>query len=274
MSRLCFFTNPWGSGEIRGRQIAEALGSEVAAVNPPVLTHDDIFIGIKTLPPPELVDRIRATYIDVVDCHGAIPCIADSDKINAIAISDTAYEYLCSKIPSERVVKIPEHHCNFERSLRIPCFPIKTIGYIGEISGLHLVPRFLANALKELEIDFKMMFQYPNRQSVIDFYSDMDLQLTFRLDAVDGEVRSELKNPLKLNNAGSYGIPTAAWPEVNYLTEWKGDFWEVESIDDIVSVIKSMTFESFSAMRQRAMERAERYHIDKILPLYLELLER
>ncbi len=274
MSRLCFFVNPWGSGEIRGRQIAEALGPEIATVNPQSLTDDDIFIGIKTFPPPQLVNRIRAAYIDVVDCHGTIPFIVENEKINAIAIGDTSYEHLCSLIPPERVVKIPEHHCNFERALKMPQFPIKTVGYIGEISGLHLVPAYIGDALRGLGIEFKMMFTYPNRQSVLNFYSDVDVQLTFRLDDRDGNVRPELKNPLKLNNAGACGIPTVSWPEKNYLDEWKGGFWEVQSLEDIVSVLKNMTLEEYNAMRYQAIGRAEHYHIDRILPLYTELLQR
>ena len=274
MSRLAFFTNPWGSGEIRGRQIAEALGPDVAVVNPPHLTPDDIFIGIKVLPPPDVVGKVRACYIDVVDCHGAIPNVQEDDRITAIAIGDTSYDYLCSKIPSKRVIKIPEHHCNFERGIRRTHFPIKTLGYMGELSGLHLVPRFLGNALSKFGVDFVASYQYSCRQDVLEFYGRIDLQLAFRFDDRDGDVRSELKNPLKLNNAGACGIPTIAWPEANYLAEWKGGFWEVESIDDIVDVIENMTLESYRMMIYQAIGRAEYYHIDRILPLYMELLER
>ncbi len=274
MSRLCFYTNPWGSGEIRGRQIAEALGSDIAVVNPPNLRTDDIFIGIKILPPPAVIGKIRACYIDVVDCHGTIPVIQKDDRLTAIAISGIAYDYLCSKIPSERVVKIPEHHCNFERGIRQTHFPIKTLGYIGELSGLHLVPRFLGNALQELGIDFLAAYRYSCRQDVLDFYGEIDLQLAFRLDDKDGRVFGELKNPLKLNNAGSCGIPTIAWPEANYLSEWKGGFWEAKSIEDIVSIIENMTLESYKSMAYQALGRAEYYHIERILPLYMELLER
>lgn len=274
MSRLCFFTNSWGSGEIRGRQIGEALGPDVAVVDPDNVGKDDIIVGVKAIPPNDVIERVKAVYVDVVDCHGTIETLKQDKRLNAIAIGDTAYDHLCSEISADRVVKIPEHHCNFERRLRSVDLPIKTVGYIGEMRGLHLVTSFIASALEGTDVELLICYQYTDRQSVVDFYSRVDMQLTYRIDDRDNGVYSSLKNPLKLANAGSFGIPTVGWPEANYLAEWKGCFWEAFSTADVVSIIKYMTPERYRDMSYRALGRAEYYHIDRILPLYLELLNR
>lgn len=274
MGRLCFFTNPWGSGEIRARQIGEALGPDIAVVDPNEVFKGDILIGVKAIPSNDIIERVKAVYVDVIDCHGSIELLVKDDRLKAIAIGDTAYDCLCGKISAERVVKIPEHHCNFERKLYNRNFPIKTIGYIGEMSGLHLIVPFLAKSLADMDIEFLLCCQYPTRQDVIDFYGKIDLQLTYRIDDMDGIVWPELKNPLKLNNAGSFGIPTVGWPEANYLVEWKGCFWEALSVPDVVSIIRYMTAEQYRDMSNRALGRAEYYHIERILPLYMELLDK
>lgn len=276
MGRLCFFTNPWGSGEIRGRQIAEALGPEIAVVDPKKVLEDDVLIGIKIIPPDGVIDKVKAIYVDVIDCHGTFEALKKDDRLNAIAIGDTAYDRLCSELSADRVVKIPEHHCNFERYIKPQGFPIKTIGYIGEMRVMHLVIPFLASMLNNIGIDIEivMCYQFSTREHVTDFYKQIDLQLTFRIDDQGGDVYSSLKNPLKLNNAGSFGIPTIAWPEVSSLAEWKGCFWEALSINDVVSIIKGMTAEMYRDMSNKALGRAQYYHIEQILPLYKELLER
>ncbi len=274
MSRLCFFTNGWCSGEIRGRQVGKVIGPDVAVVDPTYVGKDDILIGIKALPPDDVIGRVKAVYVDVVDCHGTIKALKKDKRLNAIAISDTAYEYLCSELSEDRVVKIPEHHCNFERKLTPKTFPIKTIGYIGEMSGLHLVTKFLSTMLEGTDIETLVCYQYSNRQQVVDFYNRVDVQITYRIDEMDYGVYSCLKNPLKLANAGSFGIPTVGWPEANYLAEWQGCFWEALSITDLVSVLRHMTEERYMDMSYKALGRAEYYHIERILPLYLELLDR
>lgn len=274
MGRLCFITNSWGSGEIRGRQIGNALGSDVAVVDPETVDKDDIVIGIKVIPSNDVIDCVKAVYVDVVDCHGAVEPLKRDKRLNAIAIGDTAYERLCNELSVDRVVKIPEHHCNFERQLKPVGFPVKKVGYIGEMSGLHLVTPFIASMLEGTDIELLVCYHYPDRQAVIDFYMQIDVQITYRMDDRDNGVWPCLKNPLKLANAGSFGIPTIGWPEVNYLAEWKGCFWEALSTADVISIIKYMTHEQYVNMSYKALGRAQYYHIERILPLYRELLER
>jgi len=274
MGRLCFFTNSWNSGEIRARQIGKMLGPEIAVVDPKEVYEDDVLVGVKAVPPDHIVGRVKDVYIDVVDCHGTFKALRADDRLKAIAIGDTAYEKICEEISPDRVVKIPEHHCNFERRLKSNMFPIKTVGYIGEMSGLHLVTPFLAAMLHDLDVEFLICYQFSKREHVTEFYDKIDMQITYRLDDRDCGVWPELKNPLKLANAGSFGIPTVGWPEANYLAEWKGCFWEALSVSDVASTIRGMTAEMYRDMSNKALGRAQYYHIERILPLYKELLER
>ncbi len=85
---------------------------------------------------------------------------------------------------------------------------------------------------------------------------------------------AKLKNPLKLANAGSFGIPTVAYPEPNYVAEWDGCFAKATNLDQIVravSVLMSskVAYENLSGL---AYEKSKEYHINKILPLYKELM--
>lgn len=64
MSRLVFYTNMWASGEIRGRQIAAAVGGVIDAKD---VYSDDVLVCIKGVPPDKIIGHVRKVYIDVDD---------------------------------------------------------------------------------------------------------------------------------------------------------------------------------------------------------------
>jgi hypothetical protein len=82
-----------------------------------------------------------------------------------------------------------------------------------------------------------------------------------------------LKNPLKLANAGSFGIPTVSYPEMSYMDEFAGAFKAVVHPCEIVPAIVELATDRsyYSALADAARRFSVVYHISNILPLYEEL---
>ena len=79
-----------------------------------------------------------------------------------------------------------------------------------------------------------------------------------------------LKNSLKLANGGSFGIPTIAYPEISYKNDFDGCFVEVQKPEDIIIQCKKLKEDSvyYNNIANKAMEKAEQFHIENIAPLY------
>lgn len=270
MSRLVFLTNPWASGEIRGRQVAKAVGG---VVDPTDIYADDVCIFIKSIPNDVVLKHVRSVYIDVVDSCACIPWLRDHPSAGAIAISNLGGQYL-SEVLNREVLVIPEHHCNFERVQKRPREP-QVVGYIGEMIMFHLHISQVERMVETLGMKFVYLDKFKTRKDVCDFYQKIDIQLTFRVDRDDyGKTSGILKNPLKLANAGSFGIPTVGYPEATYIDEFSTWFIAARSIDEVAYWLDRLKHEPalYAEVAGAAYLRADDYHIDKIAPLYRQLL--
>lgn len=244
-------------------------------MDPADLNRDDVVVLIKVLPQADIVDAVDNIYMDVIDSTGTLQALDRFDKMKAIAISRLAYEYLAERYGNDRVVFIPEHHCNFERSLRVTDWPVRTAGYIGEEECFHCDAGELRRRLADIGVAFEFCTKYKNRKDVLDFYGLIDLQITFRIDEKHIGVPAKLKNPLKLNNAGACGIPSISYPEANYVDEWDGCFWPAKDIEDIVGLVLMINGNKrfYRIMQSAAIGRAETYHIERVITNYTRLLE-
>lgn len=270
MSRLVFFTNPWGSGEIRGRQVAAAVGGEVDITD---VQADDVCIFVKCFPSDAVLKHVGKVYIDVVDSCACIPWLRDHPSVGAIALSNLGGQYL-SEVLDREVPVIPEHHCNFERVQKQPREP-QVVGYIGEMTMFHLNIAQVECMVETLGMKFVYLNKFKTRKDVCDFYQKIDIQLTFRVDRDDyGRTSGILKNPLKLANAGSFGIPTVGYPEATYIDEFRSWFIPAKSIDEVAYWLDRLKHEPalYADAAGAAYIRADDYHIDKIAPLYRQLL--
>ena len=130
----------------------------------------------------------------------------------------------------------------------------------------------VGRALASIGAKFIYNINPEDRNVCCRFYASIDISLSFRCQM--DPILAKLKNPLKLANAGSFGIPTVAYPELNYVAEWDGCFAKAENLDQIVRAVKVLmeskaAYENLSGL---AYEKSKEYHIKKILPLYKELL--
>jgi len=269
---LVFKTNTWGSGEIRGRQIARYLNVPFDGG----IDRDSIVVVVKAqvLDARETLAFVKSLWYDVVDGYGLIEDLMRYPEIKAIAIGPMSRDFIHRRVRNKLVV-IPEHHCNFENETRDLERPVRVVGALCYPGNFDVDAREVEKALKSIGLEFKMQSSFKTREDVVSFYKEIDIQLCMRFWRGIGQKEPpELKNPLKLENAGSFKIPTVSYPEPCFVEEFGEDkFVHVESISNIVEMCKILKSNKryYEEYAMRAWKRAQDYHIDKIAPLYLEL---
>ncbi len=269
ISNVVFITNPWSSSYIRGYQIAERLG---ARCNPKEkVPMDSTFVFVKAVPDKEL----KNMYIDVVDAYKVLDVIGDYPNTKLIAISDIAAKYMRNRCNNEITV-IPEHHCNFENILRCRT-EVTTVGFIGYAANLVIDVNRMKQLLADIGLDFIWRFEdsFDSRDDVCNFYKSIDIQLTFRPKFPKPDCPPELKNALKLSNAGSFKIPTVACSESSYLEEYPNCFLVADTVNEVIERCKILKNDRYIyvTLTNKCHKLAQDKHIDKIIPLYKELLD-
>jgi hypothetical protein len=259
---ISFFTHSGGAGLIRGEQIANKLG---AKLNPTSGYEDDVCIYVKSFPFPFIP---KHTYIDIVEDSAGLRWAKKHPKVNLLASSDTIYDYLNNNLPN-RVSLIHQHHCNFERVVRLRK-QVKVAGIIGNKASFQYNLDDLADRLANIDMELKILIKkkFDSREEVVDFYKQIDIQLVWRPES-DGVLR----NPLKLVNALSFGIPTFAYPEKDFVAEFNDHFIQANTIVEMINWV-----DMFKRVRDfqkifydKAIKKAEEYHIDHISKVYLRL---
>jgi len=259
---ISFFTHSGGAGIIRGEQVAKKLG---AKLNPTSGYENDICIYVKCAPP---TNHSKNCYVDVVEDSEGLRWARNHPEVKLIASSYTIYAYLDANFPNE-IVLIPQHHCNFERAVRTRK-EVKVAGIIGNKASFQYPLGELEAKLNLIGIELKTLIKkrFDSREEVVNFYKQIDIQLVWRPGS-DGVLR----NPLKLINAMSFGIPTVAYPEEDFVYELDGYFIDEKSIEEMlmgIEYLKSST-ECYEDYTIRGIQKVEEYHIDNISKLYLKL---
>ena len=269
-----FYTRNVPTAQIRAVQIADYLGAEQ---HPPAIPETGVCITIKCNPSrigPErnLTFPDDRTVYDLVDQHQALSTLKVKPHMPVIVASKSALQMLRGTHENELFL-IPQQHCNPDRELRPPR-PVVTVGYIGEKRQIEPVIEELRDRLFAAGMALRTEFQFPNRESVHRFYQQVDLQLVWRLE-LPPEIAA-LKTPLKVVNAGSYGIPTVAQPEVSLMAEVAGSFVPARTLAEAVDALAFLrdTPAWYAEMAGCAQVTAEKYHVSKVLPLYRELEAR
>ena len=101
-----------------------------------------------------------------------------------------------------------------------------TVGTVGSRASLHLDLDDLDRRLRAIGITMQRRDMGRRREHVLQAYRTMDVQIVFRANLPDREIC----DALKLSNAGSFGIPTVAYPEVSYAAEYDGCFLPAHTI--------------------------------------------
>jgi hypothetical protein len=248
-----------GSSLIRGEQVAKYIG---AKYNPKSGYENDLCIYLK----PKTLDSVKdGSYVDVSDAgEYLVEQLKNRLKIKVITSSQCTYEFVKERLKND-VVLIPEHHCNFERTVRSRK-EINTVGFLGTPRSFTYPIDEMRKRMKKIGIEFITNFNYKNRQDVVDFYKQIDLQIVWYIAD-----NSPFKHPGKFINAASFGIPSIANPQVGY-KEFEGNYISIKTIDSlIVEVEKMKNKDYYSQWSSKIMKAAEKYHISKIAEKYKQL---
>ena len=264
-----FFYGRGGAGIIRGIQMAEYLG---AKKNPAEGFENDICVYVKVKPPD---NHPKRSYLDIVDATDKVGYLMNNHKIGIIVESEIARKYLEERTGRKDVVLIQEHHCNYERALR-PDRPVAVVGIIGSRDSFQLPLAEFESELKKMGLN---LLYYTNfwehfkagRLAVVDFYKKIDIQVVYRKDWF--AKRKSFSNPLKLENAGSFCIPTVSYPEISYKNEWNDHFIEATSMWEMLKHVRRLKEDPpfYKEWQERSLELTEKYHIKNIVKLYRAL---
>jgi len=255
-----------GSSLIRGEQIAEYLG---ARFNPAADYENDVCIYVKPLAFEEIKE---GSYIDILEAVGLTKILFNYPKLGIIVISQAACEYLKNNQYKNNIVVIPQHHCNFERFIR-DRKEITTVGVIGSKDSFEYPIDEFRERLGKIGLKFTTNHSFKNRQDVIDFYKQIDIQVSWNIDTRRKILRQKLfQDPLRMKNAASFGIPTVAFPEINY-KEFEENYISVNSTDLMISEIEKLKNKDYyEQWSSKIIKEAEKYHISKIAKKYKQLL--
>lgn len=261
MKELSFFFRENGAGLIDGKQIGEYLG---AKLNPVDGYEDDICIYVKHQPPENFP---KNSYLNIVDGDGLIPWLEIHPEMKVITTSLSGKWYLSKKLNRNDILWIPEHHCNIERIDRKRQF-VNVVGAIGNRKGFGLDLNEVKEIFESKEMEFVFKDNYKSRQEVVDFYKDIDIQLCWR-PHVKG-AHAELHNPLKLSNAGAFGIPTIAFPESNFIEEFDRAFIPTRDKNEIANIALRLKFgpSLYNFYSDVARKQSEFYHIENVAKKY------
>ena len=198
----------------------------------------------------------------MLDAQERMGWLEKHPECGVIASSQTGYEYLRKRLGREDVHLIPQHHVNFERITR-DGHGIQVAGVVGGPGAIQCDFDELKQQLANLGIEFRWLRHFRNPPEIVEFYRGLDVQIVWRRQD------RPLKNPLKIVNAMSFGIPTVGYPELAY-KEVDGYYWPARTFAEMVDAINRLR-DGFD--QHRLINKAEHYHIDRIAPLYGDLLK-
>jgi hypothetical protein len=266
---LIFITNrKWTSSLLRGRQIAEALG---VGCDPAVISSKETVVAVKCW--HNDFPQFDHVYCDIVDSDSLLNILQASPHVGVITCTEKGRDYVSARIENE-IRLIPHHHCNFENRTRSVKEP-RVAGYVGSAGNLDLNPAEIQKALGKIGIDFLVLYNDGmslSREDICRFYLSIDLQLVFRKPRLIPNMPPELKNPLKLVNAGSFGVPTVGYPEPCFGAA-NGGFVQAMNLNQIVEACAALKSDRslYRRLAESGRQQAQAYHVFRIAPRYRDL---
>ena len=254
------------SSTIRGEQVAEQIG---AKFNPESGYENDVCIYVKPYF-KKGQDAKNDTkfegkpYLDMLDGHNLAQLVERHPEVTVIVCSQADYDLMTTVI-SNKIILIPQHHCNFERVSKVR-EEVTTVGCIGTRLAFPYLPEDLKKELAKRKMKLIEFSRFFTRQDIIDFYLKIDVQIVWR------PYKKILSNPLKLVNAASFGIPTIALDE-NAFKELKGYYLPVKTLDEFLAELDKLRDSPslYAKYSDKCLKKAEDYHIEKIGEMYKKL---
>lgn len=252
------------SSIIRADQIAEATH---AKLNPKKGYRNGVCIYVKPNlnPNGDFKFESKSSYLDIIDELGYVSVLKKHPEASAIVLSEQDYITLAATGITNKIVLIPQQHCNFDREKRTRK-QITTAGVIGNYRAFSYLPADLKPSLLKRGMKLLEFSEFFTRQDIIDFYKQIDIQIVWR------PYRKILANPLKIVNAASFGIPTIALDEI-YFKEMGNCYIGVGNLEHFLVELDKLRKSPalYTGYSQLALKKAENYHIENIAKLYKDL---
>jgi hypothetical protein len=255
------------SSIIRAQQIADRIG---ARINPTEDYQDDVCIYVKPhVKPHEDFTFEGDPYLDIIDGWMLLPLVKRHPEVSVIACSYSDFEYISSQV-NNKVVHIPQHHCNFEK---LPRFrnEVTRVGVIGASAAFAFLPSGLKQELTKRNMELIEFSSFYTREDICTFYQSIDIQIVWRPYMRVQKIR--LSNPLKIVNAASFGVPTVALDELAF-REMKGCYLPVNNVAGLISQIDKLqsSQDMYQEYSEKCVMQAQTYHIDTVGKLYRDLV--
>lgn len=259
--RLVFNRRRGGSGDVRGDQMANYFKARRNLIEPKEDWHYDFDVHIWVKQEPQHLEWPGKHYLDIMDARERVPWLQNHPECGIIAMSLSGQAYLKERLQRDDVLWIPVHHCNFER-LKRERTEFNVAGVCGGKGAIQCDPVALTAVLNKHGLEFQWYQTYKYPSDITEFYRGIDVQVIWRT------MHRPLKDPEKIVNAMSLGIPTIAYPEPAY-EELNGYYWPVKNFEELEEAIEELR-QGWDA--ERLIEMAENYHIDNVAKHYGQLL--
>ncbi len=254
------------SSMIRADQVADQIG---ARLNPESGYEKNICIYVKPQVRPGNDFKFEGkAYLDIIDGWDLIPLVQKHPEIGVIVCSQADYQTVSSTVKN-KVVCIPQHHCNYDRIVRTRN-EITRVGVIGTAGAFPFLPPTLKDELVKRGMELVEFSRFFSRQDIIDFYMKIDVQIVWRSYMRKGKIH--LSNPLKLVNASSFGVPTIALDEPTF-KEMEGCYIPVDTLQEFLDNLDILRNDPFlyNAYSIKCISKSEEYHIKNVGELYKKL---
>ncbi len=272
MNNISFFAKPpyemrhlqRVSSIVRGEQIAAYMQN--ARLNPESGYEDDVCIYVKpNIKPGNDFHFEKNSWIDIHDGWDLIHTLKKYPEVGVIAYGDLAYETL-SKELTNKVVNIPHHHLNFERTTRKRDKILK-VGTTGSPEANNYIPDEIKEGLKKRGIKLELYSNFYPRMSVARFHESLDIHLHWR-----PFLNRKLSCPFKIINAASFGVPTIALDEPSF-KEVYGAYIGVKTPQEWLDALDELIVnpDTYDDMSNDCIRISEKYHISNIAKLYQQL---
>jgi hypothetical protein len=237
-----------------------------AKFNPISDFDDDICIHVKGAK----YYNTKHAYLDVVDWIDYMPFLNDKPDVGVIAITELGRDYLCGRTGRKDIKVVRQHHCNFDRVKREDR-EVTTVGFIGRpLYSFQFDLQELEKLLADRGLKFIWNEGYKTWEDVASFYKQMDIQVYSRVFM--GQL-TNIKDSLKAFNAGSFGIPTVAYPDIPILHEFKGCFVPAKNVKEMADMCLELKKDSkfYKEISEKALKKSEEKHISNIINDYYAL---
>lgn len=250
------------SSRIRGEEICNYLGSDIACYNPKERSEINIF-----LKPRALSGLNNGDYVDILDEVNLVPRLKQRPGIKVITMSQAQHEYLSKELENELFL-IPHHHINFIRYRRWVNPKLKG-GMIGHSQSALDLAKKIRVELDKVNIGFDAIVNYQTREDMLEFFKSIDFLVVWNIDKYKDYPHS---HPTKLINASSFGIPVFSQPILAY-KEFEGKYIHISDINSLVEELKLFRQypERYNKWSDIAFNGAEPYHISHIAEKYKQL---